>query len=150
MGHLFPPSRSVGHDARYVVGFPGGLVPMEEMQETQVQSLGHEGPLKKRMKTHSSVLARWIPWTEEPGGLQSMWSQESDTTEQLHFYSISSVSVWNKICKTQNMHTPCSLPFKVPRVWLKRQYCHMFSDFQNELKVVYKPRAKCMSMVKML
>ena len=58
MGHLFPPSRSIGHDARYVVGFSGGLVPMEEMQETQVQSLGHEGPLKKRMKTHSSVLAR--------------------------------------------------------------------------------------------
>ena len=46
MGHLFPPSRSIGHDARYVVGFSGGLVPMEEMQETQVQSLGGEDALE--------------------------------------------------------------------------------------------------------
>ena len=36
------------------------------------------------MATHSSILAWRIPWTEEPGGLQSMGSQESDTTEQLH------------------------------------------------------------------
>ena len=46
------------------------------MQETQVQSLGWEDPLEKEMATHSSILAREIPWTEEPGGLQSMWSQE--------------------------------------------------------------------------
>ena len=41
------------------------------MQETQVQSLGLEDALKKDMATHSSVLAWEIPWTEEPGGLQS-------------------------------------------------------------------------------
>ena len=40
------------------------------MQETQVQSLGWEDPLKKEMEAHSSVLAWRIPWTEEPGGLQ--------------------------------------------------------------------------------
>ena len=40
-------------------------------------------PLKKGMATHSSVLAWRIPWTEEPGGLQSTGLQESDTTEQL-------------------------------------------------------------------
>ena len=45
------------------------------MQETQVQSLGQEDPLKKEMATHSSILARKIPWTEEPGGPQSMGSQ---------------------------------------------------------------------------
>ena len=45
------------------------------VQETQVQSLGGEDPLEKRMATHSSILARRIPWAEEPGGLQSMWSQ---------------------------------------------------------------------------
>ena len=39
------------------------------MQETWVQSLGREDPLKKGMATHSSVLAWKIPWTEEPGGL---------------------------------------------------------------------------------
>ena len=42
------------------------------MQETWAQSLGREGPLEKRMKTHSSILAWRIPWTEEPGVLQSM------------------------------------------------------------------------------
>ena len=45
------------------------------MQETQVRSLGQEYPLEKGMATHSSVLAWGIPWTEEPGGLQSMRSQ---------------------------------------------------------------------------
>ena len=45
------------------------------MQETWVQSLGWEDPLEKGMATHSSILARKIPWTEEPGRLQSMGSQ---------------------------------------------------------------------------
>jgi len=45
------------------------------MQETQVQSLGWEDPLEKEMATHSSILAWGIPWTEGPGGLQSMQSQ---------------------------------------------------------------------------
>ena len=42
------------------------------MQETQVQFLGREDPLEKGMATHSSILVWRIPWTEEPGGLQSM------------------------------------------------------------------------------
>ena len=42
------------------------------MGKTQVQSLGWEDPLEKGMATHSSILARRIPWTEEPGELQSM------------------------------------------------------------------------------
>ena len=45
------------------------------MQETLVQLLGQEDPLEKEMATHSSILAWKIPWTEEPGGLQSMGSQ---------------------------------------------------------------------------
>ena len=44
-------------------------------EETQVQSLGQEDHPEKGMATHSSVLAWRIPWTEEPGGLLSMWSQ---------------------------------------------------------------------------
>ena len=52
-------------------------------QETQVWSLGQEDPLKWEMATHFSILAWRIPWTEEPGRLQSMGLQESDTTEQL-------------------------------------------------------------------
>ena len=55
------------------------------MRETWVQSLGREDPLEKEMATHSSILAWRIPWTEEPGGLQSLGSLESDTTERLHF-----------------------------------------------------------------
>ena len=45
------------------------------MQKTQVQSLGREDPLEKEIVTHSSILAWRIPWTEEPGGLQSMGLQ---------------------------------------------------------------------------
>ena len=46
-----------------------------------VQSLGWEDPLEEGMETHSSILAWRIPWTEEPGGLQSMGVTESDMTE---------------------------------------------------------------------
>ena len=44
-------------------------------QETWVRSLDQEDPLEKGMATHSSILAWEIPWTEEPGGLQSLGSQ---------------------------------------------------------------------------
>ena len=50
------------------------------MQETRVQSLVQEDHLEKEMTTHSSILALEIPWPEESGRLQSMGSQESDTT----------------------------------------------------------------------
>ena len=49
-------------------------------QKTWVQSLGWEDPLEDCMATHSSILARSNPWTEEPSRLQSMGSQKSDTT----------------------------------------------------------------------
>ena len=67
------------------MGFPGGSVieSPPAMQEMQVQSLGREDALEKEMATHSSILAWRIPWTEEPGGLQSMGLQKSRT--QLSF-----------------------------------------------------------------
>ena len=49
---------------------------MPTMQEIQVQSLDQEDPLEKGMATHFSILAWRIPWTEEPGGLQSMESKK--------------------------------------------------------------------------
>ena len=57
------------------------------MQETRVWSLGREDPLEKEMATHSSTLAWKIPWTEEPGRLQSMGSQRvgHDWATELHF-----------------------------------------------------------------
>ena len=47
---------------------------MQKTQEMLVQSLGQDDPLEKEIATHSSILAWRIPWTEEPGGLQSMGS----------------------------------------------------------------------------
>ena len=61
------------------------LPAMQEAQELQVRSLGLEDPMEEGMATHSRILAWRISWTEEPGGLQSMGSLESDTTERLHF-----------------------------------------------------------------
>ena len=63
------------------MGFPGGSViknppAMQEPQETQVWFLGGEDPLEEDMAIHSSILACRIPWTEEPGGLQSIGSQK--------------------------------------------------------------------------
>ena len=60
------------------------------MRETGVQSLGQEDPLEKEMATHSSVLAWKIPWTEEPGRLQSMGLQRvrHDWGTSLHFTSL--------------------------------------------------------------
>ena len=54
---------------------------LSPLQETGVQSLGQEDPLEEGMATHSSILAWRSPWTEEPGGLSSMESQEEDMTE---------------------------------------------------------------------
>ena len=53
---------------------------MQETQETWVQSLGQKDPLEKEMATHSIILAWEIPWTEEPGGLLPMGSEELGTT----------------------------------------------------------------------
>ena len=63
------------------MGFSGVSVGKESaftrffMEETQVQSLGGEDPLEKEMAIHSSILAWRVPWTEEPGGLQSVGLQ---------------------------------------------------------------------------
>ena len=64
----------------YTVGFPAGSVveslpAMQETWETWVQSLGREDPQEEDMAIHSSIFAWRIPWTEEPGGLQSIGSQ---------------------------------------------------------------------------
>ena len=61
----------------------------QETRETQVRSLGWEDPLEEEMATHSRILASKIPWTKEPGGLQSMGCKESDTREQLPLFNTS-------------------------------------------------------------
>ena len=61
-----------------------------------VQSLDREDPLEEEMATHSSILAWKIPWTEGPGGLQSMVCKDSNTTEYTH------VSRMAVLCKRLN------------------------------------------------
>ena len=56
---------------------------LSAIQETWVQSLGREDPLEKRMATHSSILAWRIPWTVEPGGLQSMGLKRAEILPQI-------------------------------------------------------------------
>ena len=70
-----------GHNS--VLGFPGGSDSLPAVWETQVLSLGQDDPLEKEMVTHSNILAWRIPWTEEPGKLQSTGPQR-DTTEYAH------------------------------------------------------------------
>ena len=60
---------------------------MQEMKEMWVRSLGREDPLEEDMATHSSILTWRIPWTEEPGGLQSMGLQ-SQTRLEMEFVGV--------------------------------------------------------------
>ena len=78
----FPRIKELTYGRYYIrtLGCPCGLVVknlplMEEPQETQLQSMGREDPLEEGMATHSSILVWRIPWTEEPGVLQSMGLQ---------------------------------------------------------------------------
>ena len=69
-------------DTGYYRGFPGGSVGKEPACDagTGAWSLAWEDSLEKELATHSSILTWRMPWTEEPSGLQSMGSQEADTT----------------------------------------------------------------------
>ena len=93
---------------------------MQETQETWVQSLSQEDPLEEEMATHSGILAWKIPWTEEPGGLQSMGSQRvrhNGVTEHAltltyltvsrgNIYKMSnSVRIWFVLSLLQNKRT---------------------------------------------
>ena len=97
------------------------------MQETQVQSLGQEAPLEEEMETHSRILAWRVPWTEEPGGLQStgsktvrhyrvtntltftQWDSREDKLACLE--NITALRVPNSICSLHVGVTPGGLGF---------------------------------------
>ena len=70
---------------------------MQEMEETQVRSLGWEDSLEEGMATHSSILAWRIPWTEMPIGLQSMGLQRSGTTVQLTLTVSKVLLLWGSL-----------------------------------------------------
>ena len=70
----------------------------------RVRSLDWEDVLEEETATHSSVLAWRIPWTEEPGGLQSVGSQESDTTERLTLVFIAVVLCFIPLVQLFSIH----------------------------------------------
>ena len=81
---------------------------MQETEEMRVQSLGREDPLEEGMATHSSILAWRIPWTEEPGGLQSIRSQRvahdwSDLAGT-HMQSSNSNQLWKPKDSAEALH----------------------------------------------
>jgi len=77
------------------------------VQETRIQSLGQEDPLEKGMATHSSILAWRIPWTQEPGRLQSMGLQRVRMTDTFTFIHLGqSLHV-----KVLNFNHICKIPF---------------------------------------
>ena len=80
------------------------------MQETWVWFLGREDPLEKEMAIHSSILAWKIPWTEEPGVLQSTGSQELDTTWRLNHQHHRSHGF-----QTTNVHFVVRISLGIPR-----------------------------------
>ena len=101
------------------------------MQETRVQSLGRKDLLEKEMATHSSILAWKIPWTEEPGGLQSMGSQrvEHDWATSLFFQHIK----WFEFKRYRRMYSEKSLSHPCP------QLSYSPSQRQPMLAVSYVP-----------
>ena len=77
------------------------------VQETRVQALGWEDPLEEETATHSSILAWRIPWTEEPGGLQSTGLQSRTRLKRLSMHTYTSMCVF--VCKC----VPCTLIYFV-------------------------------------
>ena len=73
--HLTIKINSTGNGMQILSGMAQRLKRLPATRETWVRSLGREDPLEKKMATHSSILAWEIPWTEEPGRLQSTGSQ---------------------------------------------------------------------------
>ena len=71
------------------------------MQEMWVRSLGREDSMKEEMATHSGILAWRIPWTEEPGGLQTVKIAQQQLNN-------------NKLCFNHGIHTVCSPPGSCP------------------------------------
>ena len=83
------------------------LTNLHEMQENQVRSLGSKYLLEKGMATHCGILAWRIPWTEEPGGLQSMGWERVSHTETLHFHF---QKFWAACAQNSELHMQCRRP----------------------------------------
>jgi len=91
---------------------------MQEMQVTQVPSLGWEDPLENGMATHSSILAWKIPWTDEPGGVQG--HKESDMTEQLTLFTLRGILSYGVSCSHHTVSPSRSAYPETPPIFLER------------------------------
>ena len=83
---------------------------MQEMQDTWVRSLDQEDPLEEGMATHSSILAWSIPWTEEPGGLQSMGPQRAGhncVTDHTYTHTHTQTRLILRTIQPGRYHYPC-------------------------------------------
>ena len=89
-------------------GFPGGSVVKNPLANAtqSVQSVVQKDPLEKEMATHSSILAWKIPWTEEPGGLQSMESQRVRHNSGTEHASTRKLSTGKKCSRVKNLQGP--------------------------------------------
>ena len=94
---------------------------MQETREMKVWPLGWEDPLEEEMATHSSILAWKIPWTEEPGGLQSTGWQELDMTNVMSACAAEARLCWNWDCY-------CRLRLWEQRVLLQNALFHPLSS----------------------
>ena len=93
------------------------------MRETRVRSLGREDPLEKEMITHSSILARRIPWTEKPDRLQSTGSQRVSQTRLSNFTF--TFKIVQNFCPGESKLAGCSPYTRVS----------IFQSFINSLKI---------------
>ena len=101
---------------------------MQELQETWVCSLGQEEALEEEMATHSRILARKIPWTEEPGGLQSWGRTELDTTERLTLSLSASISS-SSVSRSQMQTTGwLALLFDLQFVLWSQKHLRLFGE----------------------
>jgi len=95
---------------------------MQETQETWVQSLGQEDPLKEEMATHSGIFVWEVPWTEEPGGLRSIGSQGVRHN-------------WNNLARTQpNLNQEIKL---VSHIFISLKFLLLFITVTSSLVVSF-------------
>ena len=96
--------------------------------ETQVQYLGQEDPLEKEMATHSSILAWRLPWTEEPGGLQSMGSQRDGHDSVTNTVNMTIFGFFCCCCPVWHFCLKCLRSNVKFRCKLKSSYEHILSN----------------------
>ena len=128
-------------EIRAARSFPGGSM-VKKPQELQAQSLGQNDPLEKEMATHSSILARRIPWTEEPGGLWSMGLQRVGhnlATKQVCHCRGHTFQLWfvSHLFYYLPYHTLFLLPFSPPTSIVAPIWLYVFWKYTLPLKMIW-------------